>query len=348
MKGAFQSQSEKVPPPKPKDERPGSGIALPQWSRKKFVRTAAQLQKAPVVGTQMDRVAALFNRHPHRSFSALALILLIIVLDVALLFGRFSLTEWVAVNFVPNSPMARLYKGSGESVFLTAADSLPGLGPLAVARSTEALYGIWEPSKAQPTEVKGILSGKESKELKMKGLRDVTPSGVTSFFAQSKPAENLGRTILLAKGPDAASPYGPAYDGSSAGAANVIRMDKKLTKTGESFNRIIPESEFAGVAPEEEEEQAPEGDNAEDVMTALRDLNPDKVSRFAQRHGWTLNKHDSDPDMPKLPTNGLGKSWAAWQLLETMRLNDRASSCTTCSPETRINNGRAEFFGEKR
>ena len=92
----------------------------------------------------------------------------------------------------------------------------------------------------------------------------------------------------------------------------------------------------------------PEGEVGEDVLAELQKMNPEKVSRFAQKHGWQLNKHDSDPEMPELPKNGLGKSWAAWQLLETMRLNDKASSCTTCAPETRINKGRAEFFGEKR
>ncbi|HAH05042.1 MAG TPA: hypothetical protein DCM05_00730 [Elusimicrobia bacterium] len=350
MKGAFQGIDKKAPPVK-KDEKPGSGVALPQWSKKKFIR-APELKDAPVAGTQMDRLAAWFHKHPYRSFSALALILLIIVLDVALLFGRFSAVEWVAVNFVPHSPMGRLFKGGGENVFLTASDPLPGLGVLAVPRSTEALYGIWEPVKTSPLEggeVKGILDKKEARELKLKGLKDVTPSGVQSFMGQGKTPENLSRTILLAKSPGAASPYGPAYDGAqSSGAVNIARIDPKLAKKGESFNRIIPESEFAGVAPEEEEEQAPEGEVGEDVLAELQKMNPEKVSRFAQKHGWQLNKHDSDPEMPELPKNGLGKSWAAWQLLETMRLNDKASSCTTCAPETRINKGRAEFFGEKR
>ena len=332
-------------------ERPAPAPApsLPGWDKKRFGAAAPAAEQAPAMSAQMNWLEGAFKKHPFRSLSALALILLLIVFDVALLFGRFSATEWVMINFVPNSPIARLGKDRRENTFAAAARTPEASQEAALARATATLYGLWN-IPAQPASIKGILSTKETKELaRVKGVRDMTLTSLSSFFEQPTPAENLGRTILLAEGKTARSPYGPAYDAAeSSRPFQAAGLDRKSAHKGEAMNQIVPEKDFAGTAPADEYSEIPEGDTGEEVLDQLLAKNEGKVAAFIKQHGWKRHHHQPDPDMPKVPENGLGKSWATWQLLEALRLNNRATNCGTCSPENRLNKGRAEFFGEKR
>ncbi|MBI5243434.1 MAG: hypothetical protein HY922_07065 [Elusimicrobia bacterium] len=360
MKGAFRGfLKDKVPLEKPK---PGEGLlgapadasgSLPEWSTKKFKHTPDQEKERRAAGMLMNRFAAMHKKHPVRSLVIIALILIVIVFDVALLFGRFSATEWVAINYMPDSAIARHAQGR-QSIFNPSIEfATPEEDRFVLGRSTEAFYGIWSMPPA-PAGVQ-ILSKEEAKKLALvKGIKDLAASGAQSYFERQGVggAQGLDRTIVTKTTAAAKSAYEPVYDAGGPEAetgpkASHARLERGLAKKAESMN-MIAEQGFADAARRDEGEEIPEGRNAEEMLSRLGDRNKGLVQAFAQKMGWTLNKHDGDPDMPKLPEDGLGKSWAAWQLLETLRLNNRSTNCGTCPPEQRINDGRAEYYGEKR
>ena len=138
--------------------------AMRDWSMDAFTRTPDQLKHDLALSTQWEYLLSCLRERPGRPLSTYAILLFIIVLDLATLIWRFDFAHYLAISF-------DLGGRKSETFFVEKRDSSLPLGAFAdldegtksaIIKSTTVPLGGWEAPPSLPSQYKGILSRDET------------------------------------------------------------------------------------------------------------------------------------------------------------------------------------------
>lgn len=342
---------------------PGAAPPEPmrEWSMEAFDRTPDQLKHDLALSTQWEYLLSCLRDHPVRTLSTYAILLFIIVLDLATLIWRFDVAQYLAVTF-------DLGGHKSESFFVEKRESSIPLGAFAeldegtksaIIKTTTVPLGEWEAPPAMPSsQYKGILSRDESES----GKYAAGMSGLSAFLEAPADAGRMGRTLIREKEDKRKSPYGPAYEDR-----DVAPPEESKIKLNRAFARLMGAS---GQIAEGAERIQSDGDfrlaSSGDPTTpsdphgtdwqALIDEDLDDtelmnaLTKAIEGAQWkTLHKAKPGEIRPTmgLAKGGLKESVSFRQLFITQEVTREAADSMTDPPENRINKGRATYFGER-
>ncbi|MEK7745301.1 MAG: hypothetical protein AAB576_01400, partial [Elusimicrobiota bacterium] len=170
-------------------------------------------------------------------------------------------------------------------------------------------------------------------------------------------AGRMGRTLVLEKKDKRKSPYGPAYEDR-----DVAPPEEKKIKLNRAYARLMGASaqisqgkdqDFRSASSDEPE--TPSDLHGTDWQALIdEELNDnellDAFTKAIEGAQWkTLHKAKPGEIRPSmgLGLDRLRTSQALKQLVMTKTVTGKAVNDTTARPESRINQGRATYFGER-
>ena len=180
---------------------------------------------------------------------------------------------------------------------------------------------------------------------------------MNAYIETPADAGRMGRTMVLVKEDKRKSPYGPAYEDR-----DVAPPEEKRIKLNRAYARLMGASaqisqgkdqDFRSAASGEPESPSDLHDTDWQALIdeALDDTEIlDALTKAVEGAQWkTLHKAKPGEIRPSmgLGLDKLRTSEALKQLMKTKTVTGKAVDDTTGSPESRINRGRATYFGER-